>query len=82
MIVKPIELCDKKELISKEKFWIAELNTLFPYGLNMEANFNGISEAYRLVTSNTSNITIYSAFNKHTSTRTSKGGKKRSRHAV
>ena len=77
MVIKPIELCAKKDLIKREKFWIAELNTLFPYGLNTEANFGGISDAYLLVTKNNSNISVYSVFNKHSSTRTGKGGRKR-----
>ena len=35
MVVKPIEICkDKNELSKREDFWIAELNTVFPYGLN------------------------------------------------
>ena len=77
MMIKPIELCKKEDLINREKFWIAELNSLFPYGLNMEANFNGISDAYQLVTRNISNKSIYSVFNKRNSNRTKKGGRKR-----
>ena len=76
MIVKPIELCAKKDLIKREKFWMAELNTLFPYGLNMEANFKDVVDAYLLVTDNTSRKTIYSTFNKKVSKRTSRGGHK------
>ena len=59
MMIKPIEVCDKKDLIIREKFWIAELNTLFPYGLNMEANFKDVSDAYVLVTSNNPSRSIY-----------------------
>ena len=33
--VKPIEVCtDLKTLRDRERFWMREINTLFPYGLN------------------------------------------------
>ena len=60
-------------LLAREKFWMAELNTLFPYGLNMEANFNKIQDAYKIIMANNSNQTIYEVFNKEPSKRTSTG---------
>ena len=63
MIIKPIELCDKKTINEREKYWILELNTVFPYGLNMDAKFKGIKNAYNHVVNNRSDITIYSMFN-------------------
>ena len=39
-----------KDLNKRENFWIAELNTVFPYGLNMDATFGGIKNAYQHVT--------------------------------
>ena len=82
MMIKPIELCKKEDLIKREKFWIAELNTLFPYGLNMEANFENVSDAYLLVTSNNSSRTIYSVFNKVINKRAGRGGKKRTGNRI
>ena len=76
IMIKPIELVPRKELITREKFWIAELNTLFPYGLNMEANFKGVQDAHKLAVSNTSNKTIYEVFNVTKSERRCKGGRK------
>ena len=58
-MVKPIEVVSREDLITREKFWIAELQTLFPYGLNMEANFKGIQDAYAMVISNTSDKKTY-----------------------
>ena len=42
MIIKPIELCNKDTINKCEKHWIAELNTVYPYGLNMDATFKGV----------------------------------------
>ena len=77
MMIKPIEIVDRKDLITQEKFWIAELQTLFPYGLNMDANFKGIQDAFEMVTRNSSDKTVYEVFNYKASKRTSKGGRKR-----
>ena len=75
MMIKPIELCALKDLALREKYWIAELNTVFPYGLNDRAGFKGIKDAYALVISNNSAKSIYSIFNKVESKRTRRGRK-------
>ena len=78
MAIKPIELCtDKNTLNIRERFWIAELNTAFPYGLNMDVSFAGIKNAYEYVNENKVGRTIYSIFNKVISTRGYSGGKKK-----
>ena len=65
MIIKAIEFCnDKITLVIKETFWIAELNTVFPYGLNMDASFPAIKNAFERVSENRVGKTIYSIFNK------------------
>ena len=52
MIIKPIEICTDKDILNeREKFWIKELNTLYPYGLNMDASFAGIKNAFEHVKS-------------------------------
>ena len=33
VIIKPIEYCSISELRTREKFWMRELNTVFPYGV-------------------------------------------------
>ena len=79
IIIKPIELCDIKELDKRETYWIKELNTIFPYGLNMDGKSKGLKDAYQIVAANSSKICIYEYFNKVVSSkRTKKGsGKKR-----
>ena len=61
MIIKPIEICTKENINKRERYWIAELNTVFPYGLNMDANFCGIKNAsfvlYCTMTNRTKNKT-------------------------
>ena len=54
---------------------MAELNTVFPYGLNDRVSFNGIKDAYSFVTSNNSTKSVYSIFNKVDSKRTRRGKK-------
>ena len=63
MTIKPIEICNKKNINKQEKHWIAELNTVFPYGLNMDIKHKGIKNAYNYVIDNKSQVTIYSTFN-------------------
>ena len=73
MVIKPIEFHDDIEkLREREKYWIRELNTVFPYGLNDRIDFDGIRDAYTHVLSN-SPKTIYSVFNKVKNNRTKKG---------
>ena len=75
MIIKPIELCAHKDLADREKYWMAELNTVFPYGLNDRAYFSGIKDAYSFITSNNSTKAIYSIFNKVESRRSNRSKK-------
>ena len=78
MIIKPIEICeDKKALNDREKFWIKELNTVYPYGLNMDASFAGIKNAFEHIKKNIAGKTIYSTFNAVKSTRGYSGGKRK-----
>ena len=72
MIIKPLEYCKGKFLRAKEKFWMQELNTIFPYGLNSRIDISGIHDAYQHVKS-ISNIPIYTVFNIVKNNRT-KGG--------
>ena len=76
MIIKPIEICNPEKLNEREMFWIQELNTIFPYGLNMDGKKNGLKDAYGIVVSNASKTCIYEHFNKVESKRTKKGGRK------
>ena len=39
ILMKPIEFVGADKLSTMEKYWIAELGTLFPYGLNTRADF-------------------------------------------
>ena len=72
IIIKPIEYCDGKFIRSKEKFWIQELNTIFPYGLNNRIDLEGITDAYQHM-KNDSDIPIYTLFNLVKNNRTSRG---------
>ena len=73
MIIKPLEFCDKEFIRAKEKFWMQELNTIFPYGLNNRIDIKGIHDAFQHTKSN-SNIPIYSLFNTVKNNRTKRGG--------
>ena len=78
MVIKPIELCkDIVELGERENYWIAELNTVYPYGLNLDATFGKIKNAYLHVSQNKSSKTIYSLFNKVSNGRGHSGGKRK-----
>ena len=78
MVIKPIELCkDNVELCKREAFWITELNTIYPYGLNLDASFGNIKNAYQHVLQNKCNKTIYSLFNSVDSQRAYSGGKRK-----
>ena len=75
MIIKAIEICAKTNIKERERFWIAELNTAFPYGLNDRINVLPIKDAYSYTMENTcTNIAIYETFNKSPSRRTKRGG--------
>ena len=80
MVIKAIEVCSKQNIKEREKFWIAELNTAFPYGLNDRIDAPSIQDAYKYTLENTStNKAIYETFNKVPSQRTKRGGSKRNR---
>ena len=78
--IKPIEVCnDKRTLNEREKYWIKELNTVYPYGLNMDASYAGIKNAFEHIKENKAGKTIYSTFNVVKSRRGYSGGKKKKR---
>ena len=75
MIIKAIEVCSKQTIKERERFWIAELNTSFPYGLNDRINTPPIQDAYGYTMNNTStNNSIYETFNNSPSRRSKRGG--------
>ena len=81
MIIKAIEICGKSNIKERERFWIAELNTAFPYGLNDRINIPPINDAYSYTMGNTcTNQAIYETFNKLPSRRTKRGGSRNKRH--
>ena len=64
MIIKVIEICSKDTIKERERFWINELNTAFPYGLNDRINTYPIQDAYNHTLNNTCiNNSIYETFN-------------------
>ena len=74
MFILPIELVeDGKILGERETYWMREINTIFPYGLNDRTDINGIHDAYTHIINNRSALTIYSLFNKVTPVRGSSG---------
>lgn len=78
MIIKAIEVCGKSNIKEREQFWISELNTAFPYGLNDRINQSPINDAFHYTMNNTSiNHSVYETFNKNPSRRTKKGGSRR-----
>lgn len=75
MIIKAIEVCAKNTIKERERFWITELNTAFPYGLNDRINIPPIHDAYNYTINNTcTDIAVYQTFNKTPSRRTKRGG--------
>lgn len=72
MRIKPIEFCDKGIIRNKEKYWMQELNTIFPYGLNNRIDVNGIKDAFDHVKNN-KDTSIYTLFNEVKNNRTKKG---------
>ena len=75
MKIKAIEICNKDTIKDREKYWLNELNTIFPYGLNTDGMVYSLKNAYNIVIGNTSNTCIYSYFNTRVSKRTKKGGR-------
>ena len=72
MIIKPIDICDKEVLKNRERFWMQELNSIFPYGLNNRINVYGIKDSYNHTKYN-SGIPVYSLFNLVKNNRTKRG---------
>ena len=72
IIIKPIEYCPPGSLRGKEQFWLRELNTVFPYGLNDRVEGGYIRDAFQHILSNTKG-TIYSLFNVVKNNRTRRG---------
>ena len=81
MIIKPIEFNDVEFLRCKDKYWMQELNTIFPYGLNDRIEINGIMEAYDYVTRSSYNLPIYTLLNFVKNNRTKKGSGHRTIYA-
>ena len=78
MQIKAIEVCAKATIKEREKYWLNELNTAFPYGLNDRIGAPSIQDAYKFTIKNSSvNKTIYETFTKEPSKRTKRGGKKK-----
>ena len=64
MMIQPLEVVqDPKKLRDREKYWICELNTAYPYGLNDRLDFGSIHDTIIHFHSN-SDTPIYSIFNK------------------
>lgn len=81
MVIKPIEFCNPKDLAEREKFWICEINTIYPYGLNDRIDINGIHDAYGYVTNNGPKQ-IYSLFNKVVIKRSKRGGRRKNKNNI
>ena len=76
MIIKPIEICTyQKVLLEREKYWMLQLNTVFPYGLNDRTNVTGFKDAFKIVMEQENSKAVYSVFNKNPSRRTARGKK-------
>lgn len=72
MVIKPIDICDRKVLRKREQFWMQELNSIFPYGLNSRIDLLGVHDAYDHVIGG-SDEPIYKLFNTVKNNRTSRG---------
>ena len=70
MIIKPIDVCDGKVLRDREKFWMQELNSIYPYGLNSRIDIQGIHDAHEHVKKGE---VIYKTFNTVKNNRTKRG---------
>ena len=72
MVIKPIDICNIKVLRAREKYWMQELNTIFPYGLNNRIDIHGIHDAHENV-KNGNGKPIYKIFNFVKNNRTKRG---------
>ena len=77
MVIKPIDICDGEVLRKREQFWMQQLNTIFPYGLNSRIDIEGIHDAYDHVKSG-NRKPIYKTFNTIKNSRTHRGSGKNS----
>lgn len=83
MVIKAIEVCSKNTIKEREQFWMKEINTAFPYGLNDRINAPQIKDAFKYSKMNTTaNHTIYETFHKSPSRRTKRGGKSRNDNRI
>ena len=73
MTIKILEICELDKLREREKFWINELNTSFPYGLNDRIDEGGIRDSYIYMKTD-GKKPIYTTFNKHIITRGKRAG--------
>ena len=74
MIVKPIELINEStDIDERENYWMREINTIFPYGLNDRTDDKEVFDAYKFCLKNRSSKPIYSLFNKVKVSRSSRG---------
>ena len=46
-MITPLAFCEGKLLRAREKFWMEELNTIFPYGLNSPIDISDTHDAYQ-----------------------------------
>ena len=76
MTIKILEICALDKLREREKFWINELNTSFPYGLNDRIDEGGIRDSYIHMKTD-GKKPIYTTFNKHAITRGKRAGNNR-----
>ena len=75
MVIKPIDICDSRVLRKREEFWIQELNTIFPYGLNSRIDIEDIHDSYNHIKNNNAKP-IYKAFNTVKNNHTKRGSGK------
>ena len=76
MIIKPIEICnDEDTLLERERYWMLQLNTVFPYGLNDRTNVKDFHDTFHVVNNQKNSKAVYSIFNKNANRRTARGRK-------
>ena len=70
MRIQPIEVVEDKNTLGKrEKFWIKELNSAYPYGLNNRLDFDGFHDVYEMVRNGEYSKSLYTTFNVVTNNR-------------
>ena len=74
MIIQIIDVGENsKSTREKENYWMREINSIYPYGLNDRTDIKGVHDAYDHVMNGNTNVTIYSVFNKVVKGRGKKG---------